>query len=54
MSVSTSVEHDPVSGSWSNRILLFRTGSGLDWISKITQPDQIWISKLHWSLQQNG
>jgi len=31
----TSVEHDPVSGSRSNRILQFRTGSGSDWISKI-------------------
>jgi len=30
----TSVEHDPVSGSCSNRILQFRTGSGSDWISK--------------------
>ena len=29
-----SVEHDPVSGSRSNRILQFRTGSGSDWISK--------------------
>jgi len=27
-----------------------RTGSGSDWILKKTQPDQIWISKLHWSL----
>jgi len=27
-----SVEHDPVTGSRSNRILQFRTG--LDWISK--------------------
>jgi len=44
-----SVEHDPVSGLRSNRILLFRTG--LDWILKKTQPDQIRISKLHWSLQ---
>jgi len=32
--VSISVEHDPVSGSRSNRILQFRTRSGLDWISK--------------------
>jgi len=47
----SSVEHHPVSGSRSNRILQFRTGSGSDWISKKTQPDQIWISKLHWSLQ---
>jgi len=30
----TSVEHDPVSGSRSNRILQFKTGSGSDWISK--------------------
>jgi len=44
---STSVEHDPVSGSRSNRILQFRTGSGSDWISKKTQPDPIWISKLN-------
>jgi len=29
-----SVEHDPVSGSRSNQILRFRTGSGSDWISK--------------------
>jgi len=29
-----SVEHDTVSGSRSNRILHFRTGSGLDWILK--------------------
>ena len=40
-----SVEHDPVYGPRSNRILQFRTGSGLDWISKISLPDQIWISK---------
>jgi len=32
--VEDSVEHDPVSGSRSNRILHFRTGSGLDWILK--------------------
>ena len=30
----TSVEHNPVSGSLSNRILQFRTGSGSDSISK--------------------
>jgi len=30
--IETSVEHDPVSGSRSNRILHFRTGSWLDWI----------------------
>jgi len=47
----TSVEHDPVSGSRSNWILHFRTGSGLDWILKKTQPYQIWISNLHWSLE---
>jgi len=29
-----SVDHDPVSGSRSNRILQFRTGSGSDWILK--------------------
>jgi len=46
----SSVEHDPVSGSPSNRILQFRTGPGSDWILKKTQQDQIWISKLHWSL----
>jgi len=46
-----SVEHDPVSGSRPNRILHFRTGFGLDWILKKTLPDQIWISKLHLSLQ---
>ena len=40
-----SVEHDPVSGSRSNRILQFRTGSGLDGISKKSLPDRIWISK---------
>ena len=32
--VAVSIVHDPVSGSQSNRILQFRTGSGLDWISK--------------------
>jgi len=32
--VPTSVEHDPVSGSQSNRIVHYRTGSGLDWILK--------------------
>ena len=32
--VLTRVEHDPVPGSRSNRILQFRTGSGLDWISQ--------------------
>jgi len=47
MYMHASVEHDPVSGSRSNRILQFRTESGLDWILKKTQPDQIWISKLH-------
>jgi len=31
---SISIEDDSVSGSRSNRILQFRTGSGLDWISK--------------------
>ena len=30
----TSVEHDSVSGSRSNRVLQLRTGSGSDWISK--------------------
>jgi len=33
-SVYCSVEHDPVAGSRSNRILHVRTGSGLDWILK--------------------
>jgi len=47
----SSVEHDPVSGSRSVWILQFRTGSGSDCISKNTQPVQMWISKLHWSLQ---
>jgi len=42
-----SVEHDPVSGSWSNRIRI-----GQD--SEKTQPDQMWISKLRWSLQPNA
>jgi len=28
------IEHDPVSGSRSNQILQFRTGSWSDWISK--------------------
>jgi len=46
-----SVEHDLVSGSRSNRILKFRTGFESDRISKKTQQHQIWISKLHWSLQ---
>jgi len=32
--LDASVEHDPVSGSSSNRILQFRTGSGLGWILK--------------------
>jgi len=32
--LQSSVEHDPVSGSRSNRILQFRTGSGLAWILK--------------------
>ena len=30
----SSVEHDPVSGSRSNRIVHFRTASRLDWILK--------------------
>jgi len=47
----TGVEHDPVSWSRSNRILQLKTGYGSEWISKKTQPDPIWISKLHWSLQ---
>jgi len=34
---STSVEHDPVPGSRSNRILQFRTWAGLDWILKKKQ-----------------
>jgi len=51
LSIHTSVEHDPVSGPRSNRILQFRTGSGSGWILKKSQPDQIWISKLHRSLQ---
>jgi len=38
-----------VSGSRSNRIPQFRTGS--DWISKKTLMDQIWISVMRWSLQ---
>jgi len=42
-----SVEHDPVSGSRPNQILHFRSGSRMDWILKKTQPDQIWISKVH-------
>jgi len=42
----TSVEYDPVSGSRSNRILQFRTGSGLDWILKKSLPHRIWMSKL--------
>jgi len=37
--LDSSVEHDPVSGSRSNRILHFRSGLGLDWILKKTQPD---------------
>jgi len=37
--IDTSVEHDPVSGSPSNRILHFRTGPGLDWILK--KPNRI-------------
>jgi len=32
--VYSSIEHDPVSASQSNRILHFRTGPGLDWILK--------------------
>jgi len=32
--MDSNVEHDPISGSWSNRILEYRTGSGLDWISE--------------------
>ena len=47
-----SVEHYPVSGSRSNRILQFITG--LDWISKISLPNRIWISKQRWSLQSNA
>jgi len=50
----TSVEQDPVSGSRFNRILRFRTGSVLDWISKISLAARIWISKLRWSLQWNA
>ena len=34
LEVHASVEHDPVAGSRSNRILQFRTGSGFDWILK--------------------
>jgi len=52
--VGPSVEHDSVSGSRSNRMVQFRTGSESDWISKKLKPDQNWISKLHWSLQQDA
>jgi len=47
LSVLFSVEHDPEPGLRSNRILHIRTGTGLDLISKKTQRDQIWQSKLH-------
>jgi len=49
--LSFSVEHDLVTGSLSYRILQFRTGRRSDWLSNKNQTDQIWISKLHWSLQ---
>ena len=32
--LESSVEHELVSGSWFNQMLLFRTRSGLDWMSK--------------------
>jgi len=47
-----SVEHDPVPRL--NRIRQFRTGPISDWISKENLPDQMWISKLCWSLKSNA
>ena len=49
----TSVEYDPVSGLQSNRVLRFRTGSGLHWISKkilnriryVYMYNRIWITE---------
>jgi len=48
--LNISVEHDPVSGSRFNRILQFRTRSRSDWISKYTQPEQIWIMDIQTAL----